>query len=112
MSPAEVSKIIADEVASAGEDWLTRPGNNPHRLVLRKCLVGPQRVTCRNTFPAFRSGKPFEAWLVLEELPNSNDGYLIIFDEELGKFGLACGTSREPAFIGWHGSFLDTVKGM
>ena len=41
-----------------------------------------------------------------------DEGYRIIFDEEMGKFGLACGTRREPVFIGWHGSFLNTVQGM
>lgn len=112
MTAADVSKLIADEIAAAGEDWLNRPENNPHGLDLSRCLIKPERVICKNTFPAFRGGKHFEAWLVLEELPNNDGGYRIIFDEEMGKFGLACGTRREPVFIGWHGSFLDTVQGM
>ena len=112
MTAADVSKLIAGEIAAVGEDWLTMPDNNPHGLDMSRCLIEPERVVCKITFPAFRAGKPFEAWLVLEELPNNDDGYRIIFDEELGKFGLACGTRREPAFIGWHGSFLNTVQGM
>ena len=43
---------------------------------------------------------------------DNDDGYRIIFDEEVRKFGLACGTRRDPVFIGWHGSFLNTVQGM
>ena len=104
--------LIADEIAAVGEGWLEMPENNPHGLDMSQCLIKPERVTCTNTFPAFRGGKPFEAWLVLEELPNDDDGYRIIFDQELGEFGLACGTRRQTAFIGWHGSFLDTVRGM
>jgi hypothetical protein len=112
VTAADVSKLIADEIAAAGEDWFEQPENNPHGLELSRCLITPAWVTCTNTFPEFRGGKPFEAWLVLEELPNNDDGYRIIFDEEVGKFGLACGTRREPIFIGWHGSFLHTVQGM
>jgi hypothetical protein len=112
VTAAEVSQLIENEIASVGEDWITRPENNPHRLDLSRCLINPERVICKNTFPRFRGGKPFEAWLVLEELPNNDDGYRIIFDEEIGQFGLAEGTRRMPAFIGWHGSFLNTVRGM
>jgi hypothetical protein len=108
----DVSKLIEDEIASVGEAWFTRPENNPHGIELSRCLGEPERVLCTNTFPGFRGGKPFEAWLVLEALPNDDDGYRIIFDEESGKFGLACGTRRDPIFIGWHGSFLNTVQGM
>jgi hypothetical protein len=108
----DVSKVIADEVAAAGKDWLTRGENNPHSLDLSRCLIKLERVLCQNTFPGFRGGNSFEAWLVLEELPNNDEGYRIIFDEELREFGLACGTRRSPVFIGWHGSFLNTVQGM
>jgi hypothetical protein len=111
VNAADVSKIIEDEIAAIDEDWLTRFENNPHGLDLSRCLITPERVLCKNSFPGFRDGKPFEAWLVLEELP-TNDGYRIIFDEKLRKFGLACGTRREPVFIGWYGSFLNTVQGM
>jgi hypothetical protein len=109
VTAADVSKLISDEVAAVGEDWLTRPENNPHGLDLSRCLIKPERVVCTHGFEA---GNLFEAWLVLEEIPDDNDGYRIIFEEELGRFGLACGTRREPVFIGWYGSFLNTVQGM
>ncbi len=112
MTAADVSELIAREITSVGTDVLGRPEHNPHGLDFTRCLIKPERVICKNTFPKFRGGKPFEAWLVLEEDPDNGDGYRIIFDEEVGKFGLAGGTRREPAFIGWHGSFLDTVRGM
>ena len=112
LTAADVSELIVREIAAVGEDWLSSPENNPHRLDFARCLIKPERVVCRNTFPSFRGGKSFQAWLVLEENPDGDDGYCIIFDEEVGMFGLAGGTRREPAFIGWHGSFLDTVLGM
>ena len=112
MTAPDVSKLIAQEIASVGADWHSRREYNPHGLDLSRSLIKPERVTCKNTFPEFRGGKPFEAWLVLEERPDSEDGYLILFDEEVGKFGLADGPKREPVFLGWHGSFLNTVRGM
>jgi hypothetical protein len=107
VTAADVSKRIADEIATVGENWFAE-----HGLSISRCLVHPERVTCTNTFPAFRGGKPFEAWLVLEELSNNDDGYRIIFDEETDEFGLACGTRSDPVFIGFHGSFINTVQGM
>jgi hypothetical protein len=112
MTATEVSKIIADEIASVGEKWFGRPENNPHGLDLGRCLVEPRRVVCRNTFPQFRDGKPFPAWVVLEEQSDCDDCYRIIFDEELRKFGLAGGIRLMPSFLGWHGTFLNTVRGM
>jgi hypothetical protein len=100
MTATDVSKLIGDEIASAGEAWFKRPENNPHGLDFSRCLINPRRVLCKNTFPKFRGGKAFVAWLVLEERPGSDDGYLIIFDEETRTFGLADGTTREPVFIG------------
>ncbi len=106
---ADVSKLIADEIAAVGAGWFAQPQNNPHGLDLRRCLVQPTRVRCTD---AFERGKQFDAWLVLEERPDSEDGYRIIFDEASGRFGLACGTRSDLVFIGFSGSFLNTVQGM
>jgi len=110
MSPSDVSRLIADEVATVDGLWFTDGDNNPHALELSRCLVTPVRVTCNNSLPDYRGGKPFEVWLVLEE--RGSDGYYIIFDEETRAFGLAIGTRDRPEFIGWYGSFLETVRGM
>ena len=69
LTAEDVSELIADEIAAVGADWLTRPENNPHGLDLSRCLVKLERALCTNPFPGFRDGKPFEARLVLEELP-------------------------------------------
>ena len=51
-------------------------------------------------------------WIVLEETPGKKDGYLIAFDERKHKFGLADWNGDIPVFLGYHGSFMDTLEGM
>lgn len=57
-------------------------------------------------------GKPLQLWIVLEETPGKKDGYLIVFDERKRMFGLADWGADGPDFLGFHGSFLKTLKGM
>ena len=109
MTAADVSKLIADEMARAGAGFLADPPNNPHGLDLRRCLAEPTRVTCTD---GFEKGRQFDAWLVLEERPDGDNGYRIIFEEESGKFGLAVGPREDLVFIGFSGLFLTTVEGM
>ena len=114
MTPADVSNLIAKQIATVGHTWFADPRNNPHGLDLKRCLVHPARVTCQNPFPGLHEGAPFDAWLVLQERPDDDAGagYSIIFEEEAGQFGLACGTRDDLVLIGLYGSFLDTVQGM
>jgi hypothetical protein len=111
MNSADVSKLVASEIASAGDDWFEDPRNNPHRLDMAHCLVPPTRVTCTNVLPGEREER-FDVWLVLAELPGNDDGYQIVFEEEANKFGLACGTRESPVLVGLYGSFLETVQSM
>ncbi len=39
-------------------------------------------------------------------------GYEVVFDEAAGQFGLAITSKDHAAFIGYHGSFVDTLEGM
>ncbi len=95
--------------AEIGTDWSR---SNAHGVDLRRCLVQPRRVTCVNTFPQLNGGEPLSRWIVLEESPGGTDGYLIVFDDRCGDYGLAIRGSDGPVFIGYHGSFLDTLRGM
>jgi hypothetical protein len=106
MTSAEVRAIVKAEI---GADW-SQP--NDHGVDLRKCLVQPRKVTCRNTFPKLHGGRPLQLWIVLEETPGKRDGYLIVFDETQRVFGLADWDGDTPVFLGFHGSFQDTLQGM
>jgi hypothetical protein len=83
MTSAEVRAIVEAEI---GGDWSQ---SNSHAVDLRRCLVQPRQVACRNTFPKLDAGKPLQLWIVLEERPDTKDGDLIVFDERQRKFGLA-----------------------
>jgi hypothetical protein len=108
MTSAEVRAIVEAELCG---DWSHA---NRHGVDLQKCLVLPRRVVCRNTFPNLDCGKPLDLWIVLEETRGKRDGYLIVFDERQCQFGLAVWDrdGDTPAFIGFHGSFLNTLRGM
>lgn len=44
--------------------------------------------------------------MVLEDKPGRQAGYLIVFDETRGWFGLAVWDADTPVFLGFHRSFL------
>jgi hypothetical protein len=106
MHASEVRQQLDAEIAG---DWSR---TNAHGVDLKKCLVEPRKVNCRNTFPLLRGGQPLPLWIVLEEKPDEKEGYLIVFDEETRKFGLADWDGDTPVFWGFHGSFLATLEGM
>jgi hypothetical protein len=106
MTPDEVRVIVEAEI---GNDWSR---SNSHGVDLKACLVTPRMISCRNTFPQLEGGRPLDLWIVLEETPSKRDGYFIAFDERTRKFGLAIGSGDVPVFLGYHGSFLDTLEGM
>ena len=104
MMASDISKIINSEIKSAGPDI------NSHGLDLNRCLVGPVKKTYEDSF---HQGKTLELWLVLEEDPDNKSGYKIVFDEGSNRFGLAIrGDGKFDTFIGFHGSFTETLKGM
>jgi hypothetical protein len=104
----EVAALVRAEIREKGS------GSNAHGLDLRMCIVTPRKIRCRNTFPDPDHPKPpiLELWLVLEEVPGSAQGYVIVFDESEREFGLAYPGDRDPAFLGWYGDFWTTLHAM
>ena len=104
MTSDDVRARIEREIAS------TPDSPNPHGVDLHRCLLAPTKQRFEDSF---REGEYLSLWLVLEEEPESHDGYKIVYSEERDIFGLAIkGRSTEDVLIGYHGSFLDTLAGM
>src|SRR5262245_14295045 len=106
MTSAEVRRIVEAEI---GEDWSR---TNLHKTDLRRCLIEPRKHRCRNTFPKMDEGRPLDLWIVLEEFPREKRGYLIVFDDQTQRFGLADWEESGPVFLGFHGTFINTLEGM
>jgi hypothetical protein len=103
MNSSEILKIIADDL-TANPNFTNSHGVDPNR-----CAVAPSRLRCEDSF---RDGALTDLWLVLEECPGRRDGYLVVFDEERLEFGLAVYGKEQPVFIGYYGSFTETLSGM
>jgi hypothetical protein len=104
MEASEVSEIIEHEING---NWSL---SNAHGVDLRRCLVPPIK---RLYDDSFKEGETIELWLVLEEIPEDKSGYQIVFDEKSCMFGLAIGGAHEyDVFIGFYGTFLETLEGM
>jgi len=104
MTSSEVKALIQAEIAGRREI------PNSHGVELSECLVEPRQIQCRDASP-----DPVELtgmWLVLEETPGQKSGYLVVYDERKKDFGLAVWDGDTAVHIGYHGSFLDTLKGM
>jgi hypothetical protein len=101
--------MTADEVRALVDEDIQRnwpPEMNWHGIQLEQCLrPQPELRTYRDSFS---EDEVVQLWLVLQEVPGDESSYQVIFDEESGKFGLAIG----GVFIGFYGSFVDTVAGM
>jgi len=106
VTPTQVRAIVEAEIDG---DWSQ---SNWHHVDLRKCVIHPREVVCRNTFPRLNGGKPLRLWIVLEECPGTKDGYVIVFDEQQHVFGLANWDGDTPVFIGHYGTFMNTLQGM
>lgn len=106
MTSDEVRAIVESEI---GDD---RSLTNPHGVVLETCLVSPRLVRCQSHLFQADGGHPVDLWVVLEERPGKKDGYLIVYDERNHQFGLGGWSGGIPAFLGHHGTFLNTVAGI
>ena len=101
MTSEEVLRLIENEIAG---NW-TR--SNAHGVDLRRCLLRPPR---KQVFEDL-GGTKIELWRVLDENPGG--GYSIVFDEEEGSYGLATEDIRRGwVFIGYYGTFLETLENM
>ncbi len=103
MTPKEISQIIEKEING---DWSI---SNWHGCDLKKCLIRP---TKRVYYDGLDNSVKHEFWLVLEELPETLDGYKVVFDEEKQLFGLAASGVATDYFLGFYGTFLDAYKAM
>jgi hypothetical protein len=103
MNAEDIKKIIADELG--GRETVP----NWHGISLEKCLVEPVKQEYEDSF---NKDEVVKLWLVLEERPDDGDGYKIVFDEEMNEFGLATPGNGLDVFIGYYGSFLETLEGM
>ncbi|HYX71806.1 MAG TPA: hypothetical protein VE732_03480 [Nitrososphaera sp.] len=104
MESSEISEIIEREI---NDNWSL---SNAHGVELKRCLVPPTKLVYQDSF---KEGETIELWLVLEEIPEDKSGYKIIFDEESRMFGLATGGAHgHDVFIGFYGTFLETLEGM
>jgi len=103
MEVKEISEIIERELN--GDLSLS----NAHGVDLKRCLVTPSLQTYDN----FDQTETLRLWLVLEEMPDDKSGYKIAFDEKSKMFGLATGSFGEhDMFLGFYGTFLETLEAM
>lgn len=58
------------------------------------------------------SGNVKEAWIVLEEHPETLEGFMVYFDEETGKFGLAERSEPLGYVCNSHETFLAAFRSM
>jgi hypothetical protein len=104
MTAPEISEIIEREIDG------NRSPSNAHGVDLRRCLVAPVKQAYQDSF---KEGETIELWLVLEEVPENKSGYKIVFDEQTRMFGLAMSVVDQPdMFLGFYGTFLETLEGM
>lgn len=83
-------------------------------LDLRQCLVEPVKKIYRDAAPTSgnASDDKLELWLVLEECPGTGNGYKIVYDADENIYGLAYYAEPEDDFLGYYGSFLETLEAM
>jgi hypothetical protein len=99
MESSEITNLIQAELSSRSRPLRPHPD-------LDRCLVAPTRAS----FAGKGEGNISDFWLVLEEQPETQDGYKIVFDEQTRQFGLA--TGKRKVFIGFYGTFITTLEAM
>lgn len=111
MTAADVSRILKDQIG--GRSYLP----NSHRIDLDRCLITP--ILFKIIHRRVKDGKMKDSvervWLVLDERPGKTDGYKIIFNEDIGEFGLASDgfpIDPFPILCGYYGDFPTTLAGM
>ena len=100
MTPKEISQMIEKEINGV---WSI---SNLHGCDLKKYLVRPQKRKLRF------SGGVKEFWIVLEEIPETLEGFKVFFDEESRKFGLADYSEPFGYVCNFHNTFIAAFKSM
>jgi hypothetical protein len=106
MTAAKVRQIVEREI---GGDWSR---TNAHGCDFKRCLVEPHLAEFEDCGHPGAS-EMLKLWVVLEEDPDTCRGYQIVFEEDSGKFGLACPGLNGPVYLGpYAGGFLGTFDAM
>lgn len=83
--------------------------SNAHWVELDRCLIEPVEESYLDFINANREIK---LWTVLEETEDGN-GYKIVYGKKENMFGLGIKSNKdELVFIGYYGTFVETLKGM
>lgn len=108
MTSEAVSQIVQQELAGH------RQRSNAHGCDLSRCLVTPVLLEYYDPINARHdaSASSITLWLVMEESPEDGGGYKIVYDEQVGMFGLAVAGTERDVFIGLYGTFLETYAAM
>ena len=104
MNASELRKQIEAEI---GNDWSR---TNLHNVDLRASLLSePRKIIVVDA-----SGERIiPVWLVLEECPEANTGYGVVYSEEDAAFGLVqFAEGYEACLFGIYGSFINTFDAM
>jgi hypothetical protein len=110
--------VLRKVEAEISGDW---DRSNAHGVDLRKCVVRPpvlkeyqevvalsQTTDKQGTVVVEWGEVPRNLWLVLEEVPGTIHGYVIVYHEQANLFGLAL----EGAVVGYYGNFLEALEEM
>jgi hypothetical protein len=108
--------MIAEEVASRVDAEL-----NSRSTLESWHRITRDNVACFRVMPTRREFNDATAdlrqslWVVIDECSESQtDGYLVVFDEATGMFGLAAkgGLGQIGTFIGFYGNLIETLNSM
>ena len=110
MTASEVTALVEQEIDG---QWAE---TNLHGVDLRASLLPPirTRFISRSVHDGVVREALVDAWLVLEERPDTRDGYKIGYDDQTDEFGIASpGFAHDPhpCIVGWYGEFWTTFKG-
>jgi hypothetical protein len=108
MTAEEVANRVDSELASCGglDNW--------HGIGLDNISTFRVSPAMREFTDAFANSTCY-LWVVIDEMPTSQtDGYLVVFDDVRGFFGLAVkgGCGQRGTFIGYYGNLVETLNGM
>ena len=106
MTPAEVEALVLAEIGGEWERW------TPHQLDLPRCVVRPPRL--ETYFSKTRDGEvALDLWLVVEEEPDTHDGYEVFYDGEEKVFGLGViDVEGRRHYLGGYGTLWQTLESM
>lgn len=108
---SEVKPITSEEINIKVLQEINNNWNleNAHGVDLKESLIFPKIIQCK----CDEGDQLYNYWLVLNEIPDSTEGYKIIYDDESGLFGLAYSEKYKiPFVVGLYGTFIETFKAM